>query len=115
MKHKQESQIQWGAGRLLAAALGLALVLCLLTAVNRLPRRIIAEPVHSAASDLYDFVLVDLNYADREALMRLPHIGEVLADRVIAARPFSSADDLLRVQGIGEGILNDLRPLVKCG
>lgn len=113
MMHEQKTKIKWGEGRLLAAALGLVLVLCLLTAMNRLPRKTVVEPVHCVETDLHAAALTDLNSADRERLMRLPGVGEVLADRIIAARPFETMDDLLAVDGIGEGILEELRPLVK--
>lgn len=47
----------------------------------------------------------DVNNANRYQLMRLPGIGEVLADRIIASRekdgPFRSLRDLQRVFGIG--------------
>jgi competence ComEA-like helix-hairpin-helix protein len=47
----------------------------------------------------------DVNSASRSALMRLPGIGEVLADRIIASRekdgPFHGLHELERVFGIG--------------
>lgn len=45
--------------------------------------------------------------------MLLPGIGPVLAQRIIAARPFFSVDELLAVRGIGSATLERLRPLVK--
>jgi len=115
MDNGQKTRIKWGEGRILAAALVLVIVLCLLNSVNRPPRKIAVRPVHAVQTDLYDFVLVDLNTADRERLMSLPGVGEILADRIIAARPYQSVDDLLKVSGIGEVTLEQLRPLVKAG
>jgi DNA uptake protein ComE-like DNA-binding protein len=38
---------------------------------------------------------VDLNSATREELIALPGVGEAIADKIIAARPLKSKDDLL--------------------
>jgi len=57
----------------------------------------------------------DLNRAPAWELERLPGIGEVLSRRIIAGRPYSSVDDLLRVEGIGEGKLAAMRGLVTVG
>ena len=43
-------------------------------------------------------VVLDLSLNVRDALAR-----EIIAERIIAARPFKSADDLQRVKGIGAG------------
>lgn len=48
---------------------------------------------------------LDLNAADTETLQGLPGIGPTLAERIVAHReahgPFQTAEDLLRVPGIG--------------
>ena len=56
--------------------------------------------------------LIDLNKASKEDLDSLPGIGPVLAERIIAARPFHSVDDLSKVSGIGPKKFEDLRQLV---
>jgi endonuclease YncB( thermonuclease family) len=44
---------------------------------------------------------IDINTATEKELTTVPGIGHVMAARIIAARPFRSADDLKRVSGIG--------------
>lgn len=61
---------------------------------------------------------LDINRATAEELDRLPRIGPVLAERIIAARkeqPFVSVDDLQRVPGIGPKTINTLRPYISVG
>ena len=56
---------------------------------------------------------IDPNTAARDELMTLPGIGEVMANRIIENRPYSSPEDLSRVSGIGETTLKRLRPFLK--
>jgi archaellum component FlaC len=44
---------------------------------------------------------VNLNTASLEELIAIPGIGQALAERIAADRPYNSLDDLVRVQGIG--------------
>ena len=46
---------------------------------------------------------LDVNSASLAELQNIPGIGPVVAQRIIEARPFKSADDLQRVKGIGAG------------
>jgi len=52
---------------------------------------------------------IDPNTAARDELMALPGIGEVMALRIIEGRPYTTIDDLLSVQGIGQKTLAPLR------
>jgi len=52
---------------------------------------------------------IDINTATQEQLEILTGIGPVYAQRIIEARPFSSLDDLLRVNGIGEKTLQKIK------
>lgn len=53
---------------------------------------------------------IDINTATEKELTTVPGIGHVSAARIIAARPFRSADDLKRVSGIGDKKYAKMRP-----
>jgi methyl-accepting chemotaxis protein len=50
------------------------------------------------------------NTADKEALTQLPGVGPKLAEKLINARPFDTLDDLLRVPGVSENLLEKIKP-----
>ena len=60
--------------------------------------------------------LVDLNRASAVELERLPGIGPVLAARIVVDReehgPYTALEELGRVSGVGDAVLEPLRPLV---
>jgi competence ComEA-like helix-hairpin-helix protein len=53
---------------------------------------------------------LDINTATEKELRLIPGIGPVMAGRIIAARPFKSADDLKKVSGIGDKKYDQIRP-----
>ncbi|HEY5991600.1 MAG TPA: helix-hairpin-helix domain-containing protein [Candidatus Udaeobacter sp.] len=53
---------------------------------------------------------IDINTATEKELTTVPGIGHVMAARIMAARPFRSADDLKRVSGIGDKKYAQIRP-----
>lgn len=62
------------------------------------------------APELPDGFQLNPNTAARDELMRLPGVGEVIANRIIEHRPYKTIDDLRNVPGIGEKSLENLRP-----
>ena len=53
---------------------------------------------------------INPNTAARDDLMRLPGIGEVLANRIIEGRPYTKIEDLQGVSGIGNAKFEQIRP-----
>ena len=53
---------------------------------------------------------IDINTATAKELRMIPGVGPVMAARIIAARPFRSADDLKKVTGIGDKKYAAMRP-----
>lgn len=70
-----------------------------------------AVPVHVAAQDK-----VNINTASVEELDALPHIGPVLAQRIVDYRikqgPFGSTEGIKQVVGIGDSMFQDLQDLI---
>ena len=54
-------------------------------------------------------VCININTASQQDLEKLTGIGPVLAQRIIDARPFSSLDDLIKVSGIAETKLAQIK------
>src|SRR5947207_9303297 len=53
---------------------------------------------------------LDINTATEKELRLIPGIGPIMAARIIAARPFRSADDLKKGNGIGDKKYDEIRP-----
>ena len=58
---------------------------------------------------------LDLNTATERELQFIRGIGPVLAERIIAGRPYRTVDDLLKVKGIGPKKLEKIRAYVVVG
>lgn len=78
---------------------------------QRLEDREISMATGNAA--LLDGQLLDPNVSARDELMRLPGIGETLANRIIEARPYETIEDLKRVNGIGDSTLMKIKEFLK--
>ena len=53
--------------------------------------------------------LINLNKASKEELELIKGIGPVLANRIVAGRPYKTVDELLKIQGIGRKRLESIR------
>ena len=67
-----------------------------------------AEP-RSYGQTHHEQRVVDLNSSSLEELAELPMIGRERAEAMIQSRPFRSWEDVARVPGISNGIIDDLR------
>ncbi len=68
------------------------------------------NPSHPHAKGTPELGRIDVNTATEKELRSVPGIGPVIAARIIAARPFRSADDLKKVSGIGDKNYARIRP-----
>ena len=57
--------------------------------------------------------LININTASKEKLESLYGVGPVIADRIIAGRPYVGEDDLIRVKGIGPKKMASIRPTIR--
>ena len=56
--------------------------------------------------------VININEASMEELAKLPGVGDSLAERIVAARPFEYMEDLEKVNGIGPNNIENLKPYV---
>ena len=56
---------------------------------------------------------VSLNQASHKEIAAVKGISRKLADNIVAARPFESLEDLLRVKGVGARLLAKIRHLIR--
>jgi competence ComEA-like helix-hairpin-helix protein len=77
------------------------------------PSTLIINPVGAEKShgkEKIELGQIDINTATEKELKMIHGIGPVMAARIIAARPFRSADDLKKVNGIGDKKYAKIRP-----
>jgi DNA uptake protein ComE-like DNA-binding protein len=91
----------------------LALLMTLLGGLLKMDVKRLSQP-SAAEENITEMkaTKIDLNTASQVELETLPHIGPVLARRIIAARPFVAVQDLAKVHGIGPSLVKQLTPWV---
>lgn len=52
---------------------------------------------------------IDINNASLEDLKKIIHIGDVRAEEIMSNRPYSSVNNLTKINGIGDGRLKDIK------
>jgi competence protein ComEA len=57
---------------------------------------------------------ITINNCSNEALISLPNIGDVLASRIIENRPYQDVYQLVRIKGISECIIQNIKDKVIC-
>ena len=92
------------------------------TAWSALQRTVLLDDpqrVHGTGPATLPDMRVDINSASVAELGLLPAIGPGLADRIVEYRnqhgPFDNIDDVSNVSGIGEAIMQRMRPYVVAG
>jgi competence protein ComEA len=68
------------------------------------------EAPKSHAKEKIELGRIDINTATEKELRMIPGVGPVMAARIVGARPFRSADDLKKVNGIGDKKYAKIRP-----
>jgi competence ComEA-like helix-hairpin-helix protein len=68
---------------------------------------------HRSEKDAQRDAAVSLNAASYEEIAGLKGISKKVAENIVAARPFESLDEMLRVKGIGAKLLQKIRHFIK--
>jgi len=66
-----------------------------------------------ATSALFGMSLDQLNSVSKTELMEINGIGEAKAAAIMKARKFNSFDDVLKVKGVGEKLVSNIKNDVK--
>jgi competence protein ComEA len=82
----------------------------------RIPARSTSTPTQPTTGTATAAARINVNTASVADLERLPGIGPVLSERIVAYReangPFNSLDQIAEVDGISTGLLEQLRPMI---
>ena len=86
---------------------------------KRAPLPSLPRDAPASAEAVADRDRVDINTAGLDELMGLPGIGQVRAQAILDDReangPFRYPEDLIRVKGIGEGVLGGILDQITTG
>lgn len=94
--------------------LGMRLISAKSEKQNRFYTELLTENSEPEPSETEEKLILKINAASAPELTLLPGIGETKAKAIVRYReeygPFTSPEDLLRVNGIGQGILEKILP-----
>ena len=76
-------------------------------------KKVIAGFLILATSTLFGMSLNQLNSVSKTELMEIKGIGEAKATAIMKARKFNSFDDVLKVKGVGEKLVSNIKNDVK--
>ena len=76
-------------------------------------KKVIVGCLVFATSSVFGMNLNQLNSVSKTELMEINGIGESKADAIIKARKFHSFDDVLKVKGVGEKLVTNIKNDVK--
>lgn len=76
-------------------------------------KKVIVGIVVLATTSVFGMNLNQLNSVSKAELMEIKGIGESKADAIMKARKFKSFDDVLKVKGVGEKLVINIKNDVK--
>jgi len=76
-------------------------------------KKVIAGFLVLATSSVFGMSLDQLNSASKTELIEIKGIGEAKADAIMKARKFNSFEDVLKVKGVGEKLVSNIKNDVK--
>ncbi len=89
----------------------IATLACLLVLSFAGPSRAAAPPAKPSAPAAAA-ALVDINSASKDELMKLPAIGEAIANKIVAGRPWANKSQLLSKKLLTKSAYDKVAPLI---
>jgi competence protein ComEA len=72
----------------------------------------VTEKASKSASKLAPGQRVNINSASKEELEMIPGIGPAKSQAIIDGRPYNTAEDIMKVKGIKQGIFNKIKDYI---